>query len=94
MTERSKVNVVVWAASCRSVEYRKNFGIPWPVVVYHREKGCAPQKHAIKTHIVSGSKVRGVLMDKSEGCPAGAIELWHNSTTSVAREGALATTDT
>lgn len=83
--------VEVEATATEALQYRKHLGNLWPIAVYEREKGSKPPKHLIQTHVVSGSKVRGVLLDDSQGKPPGIIEVSVLSETGSTKRSEVAT---
>ncbi len=64
-------------------EFRKLLGFIWPVALFTTHEGTKPSKKAIKTYVVSGQKVRGVLRPASAGTPPGVIEWYQISQVSI-----------
>ena len=80
----------VSAFASESLEFRKLLGYIWTIKMYSDTNGAPPPKKIIKTFIIAGQKVRGVLMPETEKPqPAGAVAMQGISKTGGAKTAQL-----
>ena len=92
-TKSPRPSATVSAYGNDMMEYRRLLGYVWPIKLYQsKNEGRNPPKKAIRTHNISGQKVRGVLLPESAGTPAGVVALWCVSQTGGMKSADLATT--
>lgn len=70
------IKVTVTARKSSLLEMRRFLGNVWPLAVYVAEKGRQPHKASIKTYAVGNSKIRGILLPESDGCPVGVTAMY------------------
>jgi hypothetical protein len=77
-----KASTVVQAMAADKVQYRKVLGNVCPIQVYKRECIDPPRK-LVQTHIISGQRIRGIMMPPSEDEPVGCYSTTDLSETGV-----------
>lgn len=72
-------------------QFKRVYGNLWPIALYKEKKGVNPPKQLLSTYDVGdGLRVRGILMDPSEGTPTGCYILSGVTEKGVSREATIA----